>query len=143
MASSWLRHDASFGTHPATIKAGYHGKAVVVGCWELAKLHDNDDGDVTEHWNEYTLLRQTLLDQERMGKRWLATGMQQALDSGLIRHDGKRYWIHNWRKRNPVDPTAAARKRKSRQKNPEPESSDAPPKAPEKKRDSHKDVTPP
>jgi hypothetical protein len=109
---------------------------VVNALRELACLHDCDDGDVTGYWNEYVLMRATLLDQEKQGRKLLKKGMSKALASGLIVQSKGTVTVRNWSAYNPQstkDATATQRKRKERQKKAE--------STPPEDRDSHGNVT--
>ena len=83
--AKWLRVDCLVAQHPRMVKAGPFGMAVAKALWELAKLHDHDDGDVTVFWDEYVLARQTLFDKlGPAGYAIVRTGMQEAIKAGLV-----------------------------------------------------------
>jgi len=83
--AKWLRMDCVTPANPKMIRAGHWGYAVAIALWQLAKLHDKDDGDVTQFWDEYQIGRQTLLDQEgEPGLALVRLGMERVLAVGLV-----------------------------------------------------------
>ena len=107
----WLRKDAAIRRHPKFIKAGFFGQNAAEAAWEFAKMHDRDDGEITDIWDTDLIIRWCNLPEDGQDyKPHFKSGMMKAEKVRLIDRRDVVVFIHDWEEMQPNKSTDRVRK---------------------------------